>query len=136
MSNPDLPVETIVNDPISDQINNKELRFTLPQLENKINLMNKIDSLKNKHNNHHINNNLAKYTSLKSNYDSKIIPSQYHHKENVVNDTTANAYRHHTSSHYVMAGGSQFQKGSRVKGIVSRHSRQAAIRNGKKNKNN
>ena len=47
---------------------------------------------------------------------------------------TANANRHHASSHYVMAGGVQFQRGCRVKGVVSRHSRQAAIRNRNKNK--
>jgi len=78
----------------------------------------------------HHNKQIQCMTSI-NNAESKVIPSQYYHKKDVVNDTTANANRHHTSSHYVMAGGVQFQRGCRVKGVVSRHSRQAAIRNGK-----
>ena len=34
-----------------------------------------------------------------------------------------------------MAGTKQFQKGVRVKGVVARHSKQAAIRNGQVKKN-
>lgn len=61
---------------------------------------------------------------------SKAIPSQYVHKESPAFDARMSENRHHTGSHYVMAGGVQFQRGVRVKGVVSRHSRQAAIRNG------
>lgn len=61
---------------------------------------------------------------------SKAIASQYFTKELPAHDARAAANVHHTGSHYVMAGGKQFQKGVRVKGVVSRHSKQAARRNG------
>ena len=61
---------------------------------------------------------------------SKALPSQYVHKEDAAFDARRAENIHHRSSHYVMAGGVQFQRGVRVKGVVSRHSRQAAIRNG------
>jgi hypothetical protein len=108
-----------------------ELRYTIPSLENKLNMMNIIESVKDKKQNKIMIKNLVKETNISG---SNAIPSQYYHKKDVVNDTTANAYRHHTGSHYVMAGGVQFQRGCRVKGVVSRHSRQAAVRNGKQTK--
>lgn len=111
--------------------NHTELRYTIPSLENKLNMMNMIESVKDKKQNKMILNDLIKGAS---NSDSNAIPSQYYHRRDTVNDTTANANRHHTSSHYVMAGGVQFQRGCRVKGVVSRHSRQAAVRNGKQTK--
>ena len=111
--------------------NTVELRYTIPSLENKLNMMNIIESVKDKKQNKIMMKNLVKDSSISS---SNAIPSQFYHKKDEVNDTTANAYRHHTSSHYVMAGGVQFQRGCRVKGVVSRHSRQAAIRNGKQSK--
>ncbi len=107
--------------------NYTELRYTIPSLENKLNMMNMIESVKDKKQNKMIMNDLVKCAS---NSGSKAIPSQYYHKKYVVNDTTANANRHHTGSHYVMAGGVQFQRGCRIKGVVSRHSHQAAVRNG------
>lgn len=61
---------------------------------------------------------------------SKALPSQYVHKQEAAFDARRAANVHHTSSHYVMAGGVQFQRGVRVKGVVSRHSKQAARRNG------
>jgi len=112
-------------------INDNEFRYTVPDLENKLLMMNKTELIASmrKQDKHH-NKQIQCMTSI-NNAESKVIPSQYYHKKDVVNDTTANANRHHTSSHYVMAGGVQFQRGCRVKGVVSRHSRQAAIRNGK-----
>ena len=61
---------------------------------------------------------------------SKALPSQYHYKPGAAFDLRRAQNIHHTSSHYVMAGSKQFQRGVRVKGVVSRHSRQAALRNG------
>jgi hypothetical protein len=61
---------------------------------------------------------------------SKALPSQYVHKQGAAFDSRMAENRHHTGSHYVMAGGVQFQRGVRVKGVVSRHSKQAAVRNG------
>lgn len=111
--------------------NTVELRYTIPSLENKLNMMNIIESVKDKKQNKIMMKNLVKDSGISG---SNAIPSQFYHKKDEVNDTTANAYRHHTSSHYVMAGGVQFQRGCRLKGVVSRHSRQAAIRNGKQSK--
>ena len=107
-----------------------ELRFTIPSITNKLQLMNEISILTDKQKHRQLCNKYNK--SLIQNSNSKAIPSQYNYKKDVVNDITANAIRHHTSSHYVMAGGVQFQRGCRIKGVVSRHSRQAAIRNGNK----
>mgnify|MGYP003385927014 CR=1 FL=1 len=67
------------------------------------------------------------------NQGSKAIASQYYSKELPAHDSRAAANVHHTGSHYVMAGSKQFQKGVRVKGAVSRHSTQAAKRNGPAN---
>ena len=120
----DLELHTSMPNPV-------ELRYTIPSLENKLNMMNIIESVKDKKQNKIMMKNLVKDSSISS---SNAIPSQYYHKKDVVNDTTANAHRHHTGSHYVMAGGVQFQRGCRVKGVVSRHSRQAAVRNGKQTK--
>jgi hypothetical protein len=79
---------------------------------------------------------------------SKALPAQYHFKEAPAFDLRMAQNRHHTGSHYVMAGNNnyfafhitphiiimagskQFQRGVRVKGVVSRHSKQAALRNG------
>jgi hypothetical protein len=73
------------------------------------------------------------------NQGSKANPSTYYHKEAPAFDKVVAANVHHSSSHYVMAGTKQFLKGVRVQGVVARHSRQAAIRNGhmaKKKKQN
>jgi RNase P protein component len=64
------------------------------------------------------------------NGSSKANPSTFYTKELPADDKVARANVHHTGSHYVMAGSKQFQRGVRVKGVVSRHSKQAAIRNG------
>jgi hypothetical protein len=127
MSNQEMSNQEMSN-PIPNHI---ELRYTVPSLDNKLNMMNIIESVKDKKQNKIIMKNLVKNSSITG---SNASPSQYYHKKDEVNDTTANAYRHHTSSHYVMAGGVQFQRGCRLKGVVSRHSRQAAIRNGKQTK--
>jgi hypothetical protein len=136
----DLPADNMDEvkiDPINEHI---ELRFTIPSITNKIQVMNELYLLtakqKNKNLDKNRNKQLASCSNFESDMGSKAIPSQYYHKKDVVNDVTANAVRHHTGSHYVMAGGVQFQRGCRVKGVVSRHSHQAAVRNGKNNKHN
>jgi len=82
------------------------------------------------------NRKLVQMAMMEGYIGCKALPSQYEHKADTTHDKTADAVRHHTSSHYHMAGGVQFQRGVRVKGVVSRHSKQAAIRNGKKSKAN
>ena len=57
---------------------------------------------------------------------SKAIPSTYVRKADHADNKHARAIVHHTGSHYVMAGSRQYQRGVRVKGVVSRHSRQGA----------
>jgi hypothetical protein len=57
---------------------------------------------------------------------AKALPSQYVHKPQAADNAAKRAIVHHTGSHYVMAGSKQFQKGLRVKGVVSRHSVQGA----------
>jgi hypothetical protein len=57
---------------------------------------------------------------------SKAIASQFHYREKPADNAAARAVVHHTGSHYHMAGGVQFQRGVRVKGVVSRHSKQGA----------
>jgi hypothetical protein len=73
------------------------------------------------------------------NGSSKALPGQYFFKESEAHDQTASAVRHHFGaggggSHYHMAASKQFNKGLRLDGVVSRHSKQAAVRNGKKSK--
>eukprot|EP00928_Gymnodinium_smaydae_P065160 TRINITY_DN48339_c0_g1_i1.p1 TRINITY_DN48339_c0_g1~~TRINITY_DN48339_c0_g1_i1.p1 ORF type:complete len:179 (+),score=14.83 TRINITY_DN48339_c0_g1_i1:80-538(+) len=68
--------------------------------------------------------------------NSKAIPSIYVYKPHHAFDSARGRNApsrliHHTNSHYHMAGSRQFQKGLRLKGVVMRHSRQAAVRNGK-----
>lgn len=57
---------------------------------------------------------------------SKALPSQYHYKPDEADNAAKRAIVHHTGSHYHMAGSRQFQRGVRVKGVVSRHSTQGA----------
>mmetsp|Transcript_2870 Transcript_2870/g.4627 ORF Transcript_2870/g.4627 Transcript_2870/m.4627 type:complete len:218 (-) Transcript_2870:572-1225(-) len=58
--------------------------------------------------------------------NSKAIPSQYVYKPDAADNAAKRAIVHHTGSHYHMAGSRQFQRGVRVKGVVSRHSTQGA----------
>jgi hypothetical protein len=57
---------------------------------------------------------------------SKALPSQYVYQPAAADNAAKRAVVHHTGSHYVMAGSKQFQKGLRIKGVVSRHSVQGA----------
>ena len=63
---------------------------------------------------------------------SKAIASQYVFKASFADNKHARALTHHGyggfggGAHYTMAGSKQFQKGVRVKGVVSRHSVQGA----------
>lgn len=79
--------------------------------------------------------NKAMMYDTSENQGSKAIASTYHTKIMAAHDKRAAANVHHTGSHYVMAGSKQFQKGVRVKGVVSRHSKQAAKRNGQNTRN-
>ena len=63
--------------------------------------------------------------------NSKALPGQYTFKADFADNAAARAVVHHWGaggggSHYHMAGSKQFLKGVRVKGVVSRHSRQGA----------
>ncbi len=60
--------------------------------------------------------------------NSKAIASQYSYKQNAADDPTRRAIVHHTGSHYVNAHSRAFKVGDKVKGMVARHSHQAAIR--------
>ena len=89
------------------------------------------------------NRQLVQYAMMEANstVGSKALPGQYHYKADAAHNAATSAIRHHFGaggggSHYHMAGSKQFQKGLRLDGIVSRHSRQAAVRNGKKSKAN
>lgn len=63
---------------------------------------------------------------------SKALASGYVHKADFADNKHARALTHHGygggggGAHYTMAGSKQFQKGVRVKGVVSRHSVQGA----------
>ena len=63
--------------------------------------------------------------------NSKALPGQYTFKADFADNAAARAVVHHWGaggggSHYHMAGSKQFLKGVRVRGVVSRHSRQGA----------
>jgi hypothetical protein len=80
-----------------------------------------------------IQTQLAKYAAL-SKHNSKAIASTYLYKADVAWNKHRAAIVHHWGaggggSHYNMGGSRQFQKGLRLKGVVSRHSKQAAQRN-------
>jgi hypothetical protein len=65
----------------------------------------------------------------------KALPAQFHFKENAAHDAARASEVHHRGgggggSHYNMAGTKQFLAGLRLKGVVARHSKQAAKRNG------
>lgn len=82
-----------------------------------------------------LNKNLLK-SFIHEGLQCKALPSQYHYKESAAHDATRAAEVHHRGgggggSHYNLAGSKQFQKGLRLKGVVARHSKQAAIRNGR-----
>ena len=58
---------------------------------------------------------------------TKILPSQFLYQPSPADNAAARAIVHHTGSHYHMAGSKQYQRGVRVKGVISRHSKQGAI---------
>lgn len=67
---------------------------------------------------------LLKKSAMFEKQESKANPSTFAHKINEADNAEKRAIVHHTSSHYHMAGSVQFQRGVRVKGTVSRHSKQ------------
>jgi hypothetical protein len=77
-----------------------------------------------------VQNQLARYQQYSKN-NSKAIASQFLYKADVAYNTHRAAIVHHWGaggggSHYNMANGKLFQKGFRLKGVVSRHSSQQA----------
>ena len=57
---------------------------------------------------------------------TKALPSQFVYQPSPADNAAARAIVHHTGSHYHMAGSKQYQRGVRVKGVISRHSKQGA----------
>ena len=57
------------------------------------------------------NQQLVRIAMQEGNIGSKALPAQYQHKADTTHDKTASAVRHHTGSHYHMAGSVQFQRG-------------------------
>ena len=72
------------------------------------------------------NKYLADSAKFAKNGDSKAIPSNYVYQPSPADNAEKRAIVHHTGSHYHMAGSRQFQRGVRVKGVISRHSKQGA----------
>lgn len=74
-------------------------------------------------------------SAMRAGPQCKALPAQYQYKESAAFDKTRAAVVHHFGgggggSHYHLAASKQFQKGLRLQGVVARHSKQAAIRNG------
>jgi len=72
----------------------------------------------------------------KNGNSSKANASTFVHKKDAAHNKRMAANVHHWGaggggSHYMMAGSKSVLKGNKAKGVVSRHSRQAAMRNGK-----
>jgi len=74
--------------------------------------------------------------------NSKAIASQFNYKAGAADNAYERSVTHHGwgcgggGAHYTMAGSKQFQRGVRVKGVVSRHSKQGARMQAARNKNN
>ena len=73
-------------------------------------------------------NQIALKAAMYAKGNSKAIASQYVRKQDVADNKHKRAIVHHTSSHYHMLHGRNFQSGNRIKGVTSRHSRQNSIR--------
>jgi hypothetical protein len=72
--------------------------------------------------------------TLLQSHPEQIKKSDYYYTKPKAADNAANrAVVHHTNSLNVMAGSKQFQKGVRVKGVVSRHSKQGIKLQAKRN---
>mmetsp|Transcript_230 Transcript_230/g.471 ORF Transcript_230/g.471 Transcript_230/m.471 type:complete len:598 (-) Transcript_230:2758-4551(-) len=110
---------------VDKDVNHKETRVTTGSEESR----NLIAELEKQKSEARYNQQLTKSFQHEG-VGSKALPSQYVHKQGAAFDSRMAENRHHRGSHYVMAGGVQFQRGVRVKGVVSRHSKQAAVRNG------
>jgi len=78
----------------------------------------------------HEQNLVLKHAAYEGKY-TKAIPSTFSRKEMPAFDARKAENIHHTGSHYVMGSTKAYLKGARIPGMVARHSRQAAIRNGK-----
>jgi hypothetical protein len=69
--------------------------------------------------------------------NSKAIASSFVFKQGFADNAARRAIKHHWGeggggAHYTMAGSKQFQKGVRIKGVVSRHSKQGAVNGAKR----
>ena len=79
---------------------------------------------------------LLRGTAVAKGLHSKALAAQFVFKASFADNKHARALQHHGyggfggGAHYTMAGSKQFQRGVRIKGVVSRHSKQAAKRNG------
>jgi hypothetical protein len=73
-------------------------------------------------------NQIALKAAIYAKGNTKAIASQYVRKQDVADNAAKRAIVHHTGSHYVMLHGKNYQSGNRLKGVVSRHSKQAALR--------
>ncbi len=72
-------------------------------------------------------------TLLQSHPEEIKKPVYYYTEPKAANNAANRAVVHHTASLNVMAGSKQFQKGVRVKGVVSRHSKQGIKLQAKRN---
>ena len=84
----------------SEKSNKQTTRLTMASITNK-------DKAKE----NYTNRKLVQCAMLEGYIGSKALPSQYEHKADTTHDKTACAVRHHTGSHYHMAGSVQFQRG-------------------------
>ena len=75
---------------------------------------------------------LVRATAFSHGLHSKAIASTFQFKAGFADNKHARALQHHGyggfggGAHYTMAGSKQFQKGVRIKGVISRHSKQGA----------
>lgn len=72
-------------------------------------------------------------TLLQSHPEQSQKPVYYYTKPQAADNAANRAVVHHTASKNAMAGSKQFQKGVRVKGVVSRHSKQGIKLQAKRN---
>jgi cell division septum initiation protein DivIVA len=96
---------------IEKSLNQKEVRATLPSLTTKDLAREMGDRVRQKQLESARNRQLVLIAMQEGNVASKALPSQYEHKADTTHDKTAAAVRHHTGSHYHMAGSVQFQRG-------------------------
>lgn len=113
-------VTTVYNEQTAAAAEREQVRLLETQLRN-VHL-----DLESVHEQNKNNKFLAREAMLNKKGESKAIPSNYVYQPSPADNAAKRAIVHHTGSHYHMAGSRQFQRGVRVKGVVSRHSKQGA----------